>query len=254
MFKSHFNPRFQERFPHITIDYTPIPSGEWQGKFIVLYASGTPGDLIWSNQADQMHLFSAAGMHKPLDDYVKADRYDLGGYYPKAIADNRWQSKLYGLPWQSHAGLAGLWVNLDLARQHGVALPDPGDPGRTSSSPRRARLTREPDGLWGTFLDTPNRSGRPRLLLRRHCHLIRWDQAGLHRLQADRCPGVDGVAHPSQPSRPRTQERRPPRRRLCPEEGRHVHRGSLEIPNVVKAVQDAFPWGVISVPKVWRAP
>ena len=160
LFKSHFNARFQEQFPHITVDHTVIPSGEWQEKFIVLYSSDTPGDLIWSNQADQMHLFSAAGMHKALDEFVRRDRYDLGQFYAKTIEDNRWEGKLYGLPWQSHAGLSGLYVNVDLARQHGVALPASGgrwtneqfaeaalsSPGRRTASGARSWTRRPSSG------------------------------------------------------------------------------------------------------------
>jgi hypothetical protein len=53
-----------------------------------LYAR-TPGDRL---NRDQMHLFR--WMHKPPDDYVKADCHDLGGYSPRycrqSLAEKSW--------------------------------------------------------------------------------------------------------------------------------------------------------------------
>jgi multiple sugar transport system substrate-binding protein len=252
LFKSHFNARFQEQFPHITVDHTVIPSGEWQEKFIVLYSSDTPGDLIWSNQADQMHLFSAAGMHKVLDDLVKRDRYDLGQFYAKTIEDNRWEGKLYGLPWQSHAGLSGLYVNADLARQHGVALPASGARWTNEQFAEAARkLTREADGIWGTFVDTPAQL---------------WQNAAYS--YGATVLSADGTKHALTDPRliaalewmadlirrqrvaPATQERSGSHSvNLAQKKVAMVTAGAWEIPTIDRAVQGAFPWAVLPVPE-----
>src|SRR5262249_22048467 len=64
------------------------------------------------------------GVFRPLDDVVKADKYDLGQFYASAIEADRWEGKLWALPTVAHPGEVTLFYNQNLLDAAGVKYPD----------------------------------------------------------------------------------------------------------------------------------
>ncbi|MBI2939428.1 MAG: sugar ABC transporter substrate-binding protein [Chloroflexi bacterium] len=117
-------PKFEQQHPDIKVNFQPVPPAEYDQKLQVSLAAGTPGDIIWTNNASQMHFYSAQGVLLPMEDLAKANNFDLKRIYPEANAYNTYEGKLYGLPWLSHPGISALFVNADGIDKAGIKLDD----------------------------------------------------------------------------------------------------------------------------------
>jgi ABC-type glycerol-3-phosphate transport system substrate-binding protein len=113
---------FQQEHPDAKVDPIWI-TGDRDTAILTRVASGDPGEVFWTNNAAAMHEFSARKISRPLDDLVASSKYDLSQHYAQVIAMNRYQGKLYGMPQDSHPGIAGIFYNADLFQKSGVAVP-----------------------------------------------------------------------------------------------------------------------------------
>jgi len=120
-----YSAEFSQRHPNIKVEVEEYPSAEYWTKMLALHASDQLGDLAygWNSQG---HLASWAhkGLARPLDDLVRADKYDLGQYYAGALEANRWEGKLWALPTVGHPGEVTLFYNMNLLDAAGVKHPD----------------------------------------------------------------------------------------------------------------------------------
>jgi multiple sugar transport system substrate-binding protein len=87
-----------------------------------LIAGGTPPDafilyqeLVPINAAVERKLVYA------IDDYIKADKYDVESFLPQAIELNRWDGKLWALP--RDYGNQNVYYNVDIFKKANVPLP-----------------------------------------------------------------------------------------------------------------------------------
>jgi multiple sugar transport system substrate-binding protein len=119
--------RFTREHPQITIVVEPFPTAgqEYHTKIKTMLATQTLGDLVWTwCTQGLLGEFSHLGVWRPLDDLVRADRFDLGQYYPAIIEGMKFRGSLMGLPFHGHPGFPFFFYNIDLFAKHGVALPD----------------------------------------------------------------------------------------------------------------------------------
>jgi multiple sugar transport system substrate-binding protein len=123
-------PLFKERFPQIGVRYEDIPGGEMRTKLLVLAAGGGIGDLAWNGIFVGSHELLAKGVFRPVEAFVKADRFDTRPYLGAALDAQRFQGQLHGLPFIGHYGCNAVFYNEDLLARTGVE-PPPADAGWT---------------------------------------------------------------------------------------------------------------------------
>lgn len=119
--------RFTQEHPQVTITVEPFPTAgqEYHTKIKTLLATQTLGDLVWTwCTQGLLGEFGHLGVWCPLDDLVRADRFDLGQYYPAIIEGMKFRGSLLGLPFHGHPGFPFFFYNSDLFAKHGVGLPD----------------------------------------------------------------------------------------------------------------------------------
>ncbi len=120
-----YSAEFSQQHPNIKTEIEEYPSSEYWTKMLALHASDQLGDLAygWNTQG---HLASWAhkGLVRPLDDLLKADKFDLTQFYAGAIEADRWEGKLWALPTVGHPGEVTLFYNMNLLDAAGVKHPD----------------------------------------------------------------------------------------------------------------------------------
>jgi multiple sugar transport system substrate-binding protein len=97
----------------------------------------TPPDVV------QGHAFSAAsqGLAQPLDDLWE-EHLEVGEFFPGAVADVRWNDRMYGVPLDTNAMV--LMYNVDHFREAGLPEPRPSMP--MDEFARIAAALTTPDG------------------------------------------------------------------------------------------------------------
>jgi multiple sugar transport system substrate-binding protein len=91
-------------------------------KVITLIAGGAAPDLFILYQ--EIIPVNAAVDRKlvhDLDDYIKADKYDIDAFLPQAVELNRWDGKLWAIP--RDYGNQNIYYNADLFKKANVPLP-----------------------------------------------------------------------------------------------------------------------------------
>jgi ABC-type glycerol-3-phosphate transport system substrate-binding protein len=153
----------QERIPileqqqTIKVEIEPFPGAEYFDKIQTLVAGDSLGDVIWGASATGLgHLWAHSGVVRFLDDLVRAERLDLGAYYPAAIEATKLEGKLYGLTYKLQPGPMGIYYNVDAFTKAGQKPPD-----LTTTFDQLADLARrlnQPGALWG-FVGTGENPG-----------------------------------------------------------------------------------------------
>lgn len=144
---------FQERNPGIQVEYINIPSNEYLAKITAMIAAGTPPDVFFLNNIDFPGMASR-GVLRPLDPFLKRDRYPTGDIFPGILKAFQWDGAQYGLP-RDVSNLV-VFYNRNLLRK--VGLPDPKPDWTWEDFLRYAKaLTVEKDGRrvqWGVSFQT----------------------------------------------------------------------------------------------------
>jgi len=97
---------------------------EYIQKLQTLAAGGQLGDVIHVFTGDStFQIFAANGVLVSLDDFIAADRYDLGQYYKYCVESCKVDGKYYGLPFKAHPSRCGIFFNRDLFDAAGVKYP-----------------------------------------------------------------------------------------------------------------------------------
>jgi multiple sugar transport system substrate-binding protein len=114
---------FMAANPGIEAETITVVGGQaMTDKVITLIAGGTPPDLFILYQ--EIVPVNAAVDRKlvyALDDYIKADKYDIEAFLPQAVELNRWDGKLWAVP--RDYGNQNIYYNVDLFKKHNVPLP-----------------------------------------------------------------------------------------------------------------------------------
>ncbi|MCL4861355.1 MAG: extracellular solute-binding protein [Caldilineaceae bacterium] len=117
--------QFNAEHPDIEVipENFPTPNPEYFQKISTMIAGGTIGDAMWAASIHNYYNYAAAGQYVALDDFIAADSYDLGQFYPVAIDACRFEGNMYGLPWIVHPGRIGLYYNQTAFEEAGLELP-----------------------------------------------------------------------------------------------------------------------------------
>jgi ABC-type glycerol-3-phosphate transport system substrate-binding protein len=115
---------FAEENPDIQVEMRYTPYGEYRQKMTIGLAGGTVGDIIWTVAGIDYEEYVGKGILHDISDLVTSDNYDLGQFYPSAIATGTVAGKLYGLPVILHPNFAVIVLNQDLFEKAGLPLLD----------------------------------------------------------------------------------------------------------------------------------
>ena len=120
-------PAFEAKQPRIKVVYSPRPP-EWQEKLTAALAAGTPPDVI-AVFRDWFRTYQQQGLVLPLDQYMRAARFDGDDFLAPVYKALNWAGKQVGVP--QYYSTRCVYYNRDLFQQAGVPLP--AEAGRTSS-------------------------------------------------------------------------------------------------------------------------
>lgn len=144
-------PVFEQQFPTIKVEFDEVTGISIAERMLILHAAGSIGDAgffspISDGGGDPMYK----GVYRPLEEIIKADRFDLRPFWKSGLAMVSDQGKLYGIPVVGHFGSNLCYVNLELAEKAGVRIPLQ-DAGWTTDDLIAAamRMTRPESGEWG---------------------------------------------------------------------------------------------------------
>jgi multiple sugar transport system substrate-binding protein len=116
---------FSQKYPNVKVLFEETPTPDYWTKVLAVAASDQLPDLVWAwSPEGRLAAYAYAGVFRPLDDVVKADKYDLGQFYPGAIEADRWEGKLWALPTVAHPGEVTIYYNQNLLDAAGVKYPD----------------------------------------------------------------------------------------------------------------------------------
>ncbi len=124
-FTHKYAAEFGQTYPNIKTEIEETPTPDYWTKVLTLLASDQLPDLVWAwSPEGRLAAYANAGVFRPLDDVVRADKYDLGQFYPGAMEADRWEGKLWGLPTVAHPGEVSLYYNTNLLDTASVKYPD----------------------------------------------------------------------------------------------------------------------------------
>jgi ABC-type glycerol-3-phosphate transport system substrate-binding protein len=117
---------FQERYPHITVDYIAQPDG-LQAKRLALVAAGTPPTISWDKAVNSL-AFADGGALVPVGDYAgrrpgtkPGDGLSVGDWMPGLWDYSRYKGKNWVLPFEISSMVIA--YNKELFQRDGVPLP-----------------------------------------------------------------------------------------------------------------------------------
>ena len=116
--------RYEAKFPRTKVDLQVLTQD--YPKQFALAAAGTLGD-VYAWDPSHWVFYDAINRRsiRPIDEYLKRDKFDLGQFYKPFIEYQKWDGKTWGLPSWGWTGHDGLLYNTELAQQAGVTFPDP---------------------------------------------------------------------------------------------------------------------------------
>jgi multiple sugar transport system substrate-binding protein len=143
-------PKIKEKVPNVSFQVESFPGdfSAYLQKVTVLAASNQLGDIIYSTTTSGLFDVLYAGkLLRPIDDMVKADKYDLKVFYKPGIDLLTRDGKLYGLPNTCQPGSVVVYYNTKLLQAQGIQTPNPDwTPDDTVAAAKR--MTTPPDA-WG---------------------------------------------------------------------------------------------------------
>ena len=144
-------PQLKARLPHVSYAVEGFPGDftQYLQKVTVLAASNQLGDVIYSTTTVRpLRRPPNARLLRPVDDLVKADKYDLKVFYRPGTDLLTREGKLYGLPNTCQPGSVIVYYNKKLADGEGVSLANPDwTPDEALTAARR--LTKGAGEVWG---------------------------------------------------------------------------------------------------------
>jgi multiple sugar transport system substrate-binding protein len=116
-------PKFEQAY-NAKVQLEQFSGGEYIQKLQTLAAGGQMGDVIHIFTGDSsFQLFAANGVLVSLDNFIAADRFDLGQYYKYCVDSCKVDGKYYGLPFKGHPSRCGIFFNKTLFDAANVKYP-----------------------------------------------------------------------------------------------------------------------------------
>jgi multiple sugar transport system substrate-binding protein len=120
LYLAHYIPEFRQQHPEVEVEFIR-PAGDYRLALETGHAGGTAPDVMRQAAGDAGH-YVKSGMDKPLDDYLKAEKFNRDDFYPHHWPHLIYDGKTYGIPQDTN--LQGAYVNRALFREAGLPLPD----------------------------------------------------------------------------------------------------------------------------------
>jgi multiple sugar transport system substrate-binding protein/raffinose/stachyose/melibiose transport system substrate-binding protein len=137
-----------EKYPDITVEFQTTSFPDYWTKLPALAAAGKLPDII---SLQSLRAPGFAGLMEPLDDRIKADKFDIGSFEPSILKGLSRDGKQFALPYDF--GPLVLFYNHDLFVKEGVALPKP---GWTEADFMKAARALTKDGNYGFAISEPD--------------------------------------------------------------------------------------------------
>ena len=114
--------QFQALNPQIKVTHEAFGVPDWMRLFVTDVAAGTPPDVI-QEATEYFDKHAVTGVLLKLDDYIKAERYDLEGFQKIGLdmCRSKKDGALYALPEGLVPNL--VWYNVDLFQEAGIKEP-----------------------------------------------------------------------------------------------------------------------------------
>jgi multiple sugar transport system permease protein len=96
-------------------------AGDMAQKYLSAMQAGNCADVFWLHWS-MLPSYAAKGTLLPLDEFVKADRFDLDDFFSTMVEAYRYKGRLYALPHQGSTQM--LIYNKDLFDKAGLKYPD----------------------------------------------------------------------------------------------------------------------------------
>jgi multiple sugar transport system substrate-binding protein len=152
---SFLAPKFAEKFPNVgvTVEAFPGDFTSYLQKVTVLAASGQLGDVLYNTTSSGLFdVLVASKLLRPVDDLVRADKFDVKVFYRPGIDLLTREGKLYGLPNTCQPGSVVIFYNKQMLQSGGAALPTP-DSTPDDVVTAAKRVTRPGGDVWGYVPD-----------------------------------------------------------------------------------------------------
>jgi ABC-type glycerol-3-phosphate transport system substrate-binding protein len=115
---------FQPRFPHVTVEWDEAAGTTVTEKLVTFGASGTLPDVSWLGLiSDGGRAGLQRNLFRPLDPFVKADKFDKSVYWTALLDPMSLRGQLFGLPTHGHFGPVIAYVNTELVKRAGLQIP-----------------------------------------------------------------------------------------------------------------------------------
>ena len=128
-FTRKWGDRYAQERPNVSVVVEPFPTAnqEYHTKLKTLHVTGSIGDMAWT-WATQGLLpeFGHLKVWRPVDDLVRAERFDPRQYFPAIVDGMTFEGRLLGLPFHGHPGFPFFFYNTDLFQKRGACHRPPG--------------------------------------------------------------------------------------------------------------------------------
>jgi len=116
---------FETVKPNMKVAVEDFPGAEYWVKVRALFAAKQLGDVVWNwiSGGIAKELFHL-GIQRPIDDFIKAEGFDLGPWYPNVVEGLRLDGKTIGLSPHANPCWCVLYYNEDILKSVGIP-PEP---------------------------------------------------------------------------------------------------------------------------------
>jgi len=116
---------FNKLKPNIEVSVEDVPGAEYWTKIRAMFAAKQLGDVFWNwisggVASELFHL----GLQLPIDDFINAEGFDLGPWYPNVVEGLRLNGHTIGLSPHANPGWCVLYYNADILESVGIK-PEP---------------------------------------------------------------------------------------------------------------------------------
>jgi multiple sugar transport system substrate-binding protein len=136
---------FEAKHKNIKVTFQAIPFNDYAHKMQVQASAGNAADVFWITPG-MTELYASEGVAAPIDDRAEESGIDLGIYPESALAQMRYEGKVYGFP--RGAATTQLWYNKEIFDAAGVEYPT-ADWTWDDMKAAAAKLTDKEKEIWG---------------------------------------------------------------------------------------------------------
>lgn len=120
LYTASYIPEFQKQFPDVQVEFLR-PAGNYREALETSHAGGVAPDVMRQNATDAGH-YVKSGMDRPLDEYIKTEKFNREDFYPHHWPHLQYNGKTYGIPQDTNQ--QGAYINRRLFQEAGLKLPD----------------------------------------------------------------------------------------------------------------------------------